>query len=231
MDRGKQVGRDTATSDESKPGRSLNEQPEQGEGEVQLLLDRWQATADHSWFELLLRAVTPPVREVARRVLCRHGVRDPGAVDDAMSLVFNHLRRLAAAAGPERRVAPFEPQRSSLPGDGDAGVAYVVWLTRERALDVARRQQRHSRRCRQLDDAAAANLQACPASGAEDVEQTTLLRAAMARLPPRDRLVCELLLAGRSQAVIAGLLGLCEGTVSRIRQRVIRTLRDEIEPS
>jgi hypothetical protein len=28
-------------------------------------------------------------------MLVRHGIRDPGAVEDTMSLVFDHLRRLS----------------------------------------------------------------------------------------------------------------------------------------
>ena len=73
-------------------------------------------------------------------MLVRHGIRDPGAVDDTMSLVFDHLRRL----------------------------------------------------------------------------------------PRRERLVCDLLLDGRSQAEIAGRLGRCAGTMPRIRQRALKVLRDVI---
>ena len=44
-------------------------------------------------------------------------------------------------------------------------------------------------------------------------------------LPPRERLVMELVLEGKNQAVIAHVLDVCEGTVSRIRMRAIATLR------
>ena len=48
-------------------------------------------------------------------------------------------------------------------------------------------------------------------------------------LDGRSRLVVELLLAGENQAAIARRMGLCEGTVSRIRARAISTLRAAIE--
>ena len=51
------------------------------------------------------------------------------------------------------------------------------------------------------------------------------VRAAATRLEPRQRLLVELLLEGKSQAVIAHVLGVCEGTVSRIRARALERLR------
>ena len=59
-------------------------------------------------------------------------------------------------------------------------------------------------------------------------EREALLHDAIGRLEPRDRLVCELLLDGHSQAAIAARLGLSAGTVSRIRHRAIKTLRDDV---
>ena len=168
----------------------------------------------------------------ARRVLWRHGIRDPAAVDDALSLVLDHLRRLATHGQDEPPVAPFDPHRAT-PGRGDAGAAYIAWLARDRAIDIARRRRRQDRLGRPLGDDTATRLVTQlvthPAPIAEEEDRPALVRAAIARLAPQDRLVCELLLAGRSQATIAGLLGVCAGTVSRIRCRAIAALRDAID--
>ena len=47
----------------------------------------------------------------------------------------------------------------------------------------------------------------------------------MALLEPRLRTVVELLLEGKSQVVIAHVLVVCEGTVSRLRTRAIAELK------
>ena len=52
------------------------------------------------------------------------------------------------------------------------------------------------------------------------------LHDAIPHLPNRERLVMELLLEGKTQATIAHVLDVCEGTVSRLRMRAIATLRD-----
>lgn len=226
-------GRNTAAA--TTASQPLHTEAAGAAGTVQHLLDRWQSTADEAWLERLLEIVTPVVHEIARRILVRHGVRDPGAEDDAVSLVFDHLRRLPHSLArdggpdPERRVAPFEPQHGRRLSAGDAGLAYVAWLSRERALDILRRQRRLNRRCQLLDDASERHPIPAAATGADDGDRSALLHAAIARLPPRERLICDLLLGGRSQAEIASLLGLCGGTVSRIRQRMIAALRDAID--
>ena len=115
----------------------------------------------------------------------------------------------------------------------DSGEAYVVWLTRERAADVARsrRRQRHAAIFfSQLDKPAARCLRRCAAAAddaaaAGQADLCGRLRDAISRLPPRERTVIELLLEGKTQTVIAHLLDVCEGTVSRIRSRALDTLR------
>jgi RNA polymerase sigma factor (sigma-70 family) len=52
------------------------------------------------------------------------------------------------------------------------------------------------------------------------------LHDAIPHLPPRERLVMELLLEGTNQATVAHMLDVCEGTVSRLRTRAVATLRD-----
>jgi RNA polymerase sigma factor (sigma-70 family) len=72
-------------------------------------------------------------------------------------------------------------------------------------------------------------LQDYEATGEDVAAQTDLcvrLRDIIPRLPPRERTVIELLLEGKSQAVIAHMLEVCEGTVSRLRGRATAALRN-----
>ena len=71
---------------------------------------------------------------------------------------------------------------------------------------------------------------AAPATGTADAsdpccEAAHRLNEVIARLVPRQRAVIELLREGKSQVVIAHALGVCEGTVSRLRQRAIGELK------
>jgi DNA-directed RNA polymerase specialized sigma24 family protein len=50
------------------------------------------------------------------------------------------------------------------------------------------------------------------------------------RLEPHDRLLMELCLEGKTLAVIAHVLGCCEGTVCRRRQRIEQWLREAATP-
>lgn len=190
---------------------------------VAVLLMTWQTERHDDDFERLVGAVVPQVTGVARGVLRRCGVHDPAALDDALSLVLDHLRRLAGPAAGERSVAPFVPA-------DDApwrGAAFLRRLAADRARDVARARRRRARRCRcvprveTVADVAAGDGAA--ARGAE--EARAQVTAALELLPRRDRAVVTLLLEGRNQAAIAQALGVCEGTVSRIRGRAIVRLR------
>ena len=51
------------------------------------------------------------------------------------------------------------------------------------------------------------------------------LHEAIKKLEPRLRTVIDMLLDGKSQAVIAHVLNICEGTVSRLRCRAIEELQ------
>lgn len=198
-----------------------------------LLLD-WQTTAEPGCLDRLIAAIQPLVERLAAATLHRHGIRDAFAIDEAVSLVLDHLRRLPGSPTGERLVKPFNP------GAGgpcmcsliDAGRSYVAWLARERAADVARARRRRARTTRvfsQLDKPAAARLRQCAAEDADTSEQASRcdrLREAIAQLPPRERTVIELLLEGKNQAVIAHALDVCEGTVSRIRARALAALRN-----
>jgi RNA polymerase sigma factor (sigma-70 family) len=109
-------------------------------------------------------------------------------------------------------------------------------LAQDRALDVARahrRRARHVSTFSQLDETAVSRLEdgyvdaSMGAHAGDDASRR--LRSVLARLPARDRRVIGLLLEGKNQAVIAHVLGVCEGTVSRIRRRAIDRLRALLE--
>lgn len=206
-----------------------------------LLLD-WQATADQSHLEPLVAAIRPLAERMATATLHRHGIRDSYAVDEVVSLVLDHLRRLPGAPTDERPVASFAPRRIARCNGSliDLGQAFLVWLTRERAADVARsrrRQARHTTVFSELEKPVRHRLQDSADPGdaaATDIaayaDLCVRLRDVIPRLPPRERTVIELLLEGKSQTVIAHVLGVCEGTVSRLRGRatiVLRTLLAE----
>ena len=201
---------------------------------VSLLFLRWQETGRESEFEAIVAEVRPQVEQVAERVLHRQGLRDPAAVDDTVSLVLDHLRRLAAGEGMDRPVAKFAPT----PGAGrhalrDPGRAFVACLAKHRARDVvrARRRQRSVPFSQLGAEATRAFEQRLVASdtAAEGPSLIDRVRAAAERLEPRQRLLVELLLEGKSQAVVAHMLGVCEGTVSRLRIRAIAALQSLVE--
>lgn len=194
-------------------------------------LQAWQETGDVAWLEHVIAETLPRLERAARGVLQRLQIDDWSAVDDAVSLVLDHLRRLPATAPGERSVARFEHRRDAGGSVGDPGLAYLVWLAHERAYDVARQRKRQTKRLqryatvhtvRHIDDTDFASL-----SDARETDCATAarLQTAIVLLEPRSRTVIQLLLDGKSQAVIAHVLGVCEGTVSRLRTRAIAELR------
>jgi len=203
------------------------------------LLD-WQTTGDPDCLALLVKTTFSLAEQTAQSALRRLGIDDPSAVDETTSLLLDHLRRLPNSSTDERTVARFVPRREERCGSGliDSGVAYIVWLTKERAADVARARRRRSRHTTVfslLDTRMMSCLQECEVSrdASSDEMQSQAdrclrLHDAIPHLPPRERLVMELLLEGKNQATIAHVLDVCEGTVSRIRMRAIATLRDRL---
>lgn len=199
-------------------------------GALETLLLEWQATGAPQRLEDLVAVVRPLAETVAGETLRRHGIRDWFAVEEAVSLVLDHVRRLSGATPGDGRVARFEPRRGAV-GD-DPGRRYITCLARDRGRDVARSRRRLSRRARafsQLDASDCVRLhdhRSASDSEAEPIDATlTALRVSLTALPSRERLLVELLLEGKSQAVIAHTLGVCEGTISRLRIRTIKTLR------
>ena len=195
----------------------------------------WQATADPLALERLVRSALPLIERMAQALLRSHGIVDPSAVDEAVSLVLDHLRRLPGAVVEDRLVARFDPRVSAAaaPHGSDAGRAYLLWLSRERARDVARarrRQCRHAVPFSLLDRPTIHRVHDVAERGRDDDPEPASdlhdrLLGAIGRLPERERAVVELLLAGHTQAVIARTLSICEGTVSRLRTRAVDTLR------
>jgi RNA polymerase sigma factor (sigma-70 family) len=200
------------------------------------LLCEWQATGSHAALEDLIRSAEPIVAVVIGRVLSQRGIRDPAARDDALALVFNHLRRLPGSASGEPAVATFDPGRGTA---ADHGRTFLQRLAHDRAIDIARRCRRQSRRestFSALDDVVASRLPERAGTAADseagdepDDQQDQMFHQAVAGLDPRERELVRLLIEGKSQAVIAHVLGVCEGTISRLRCRVIAKLQTAIQ--
>lgn len=186
----------------------------------------WQDTGEERSLEFLVATTCAELRHLAAVSLRRQGVADPSAIDDTLSLVFDHLRRLRGTAPGERAVARFDAVRTSGTRSGDGGKAYLAWLVRERALDVARQRRRLARHVLPLSTETIQNRPSTDTldSGEEASERCIRIRTAVTRLEPRLRTVVQLLLEGKSQAVIAHVLGVCEGTVSRARRRAVADL-------
>ena len=64
---------------------------------------------------------------------------------------------------------------------------------------------------------------------AELLDLSRQLLDAVAQLEPPLRQLVELLLEGKSQATIAHVLNVCEGTVSRMRKRAVDRLRELLD--
>jgi RNA polymerase sigma factor (sigma-70 family) len=192
------------------------------------LLERWQASGDPAQLEAVVVAVRQVVELVAGRTLAECHVADRSAIDDVVSLVLDHLRRLPRGSAGERRVALFRSDDATV----GRGLAYIRLLARNRARDVARahhRRDRHARVFSMLDGTGwqAVSAGEAAARAANDLHEQLL--DAVARLEPPLRKVVELLLDGKSQATIAHVLDVCEGTVSRMRKRAVNRLRELLD--
>jgi RNA polymerase sigma factor (sigma-70 family) len=196
-----------------------------GQAAVAAALIAWQETGDDRWLEFLVATTIAELEHVAAASLRKHGINDRSAVDEA--LVFDHLRRLPGTAPGEHPVARFDAARPHGTTHGDPGRAYLAWLVRERSLDVARQRRRLAKRWLSLSDHAVSRLGCFDShDGCEDGhERQARFDTALQRLDPRLRTVVQMLLAGKSQAVIAHVLDVCEGTVSRMRTRAIVELK------
>jgi RNA polymerase sigma factor (sigma-70 family) len=206
---------------------------------IESLLLEWQSSGDEQCLEDLVRMITPLLERVAARTLQRLGIRDRSAIDDTTALVFDHLRRLPRQALGERHVTPFagdQPRYRREPGD--SGAAYLHRLTHDRAIDVVRARRRRARHATPLsefgDTAHFSVYRWTEVDTANDMAAADAdcasLHQELERLEPRLRTVIAMLLEGKSQVTIAHALGVCEGTVSRLRVRAIDELRRAMAP-
>lgn len=203
------------------------------------LLVAWQSSGDHVQLAVLLSAARPLIERTVWRTLRRHHVCDPAAIDDSVSRVFDHLRRLPGGTQGESLVANFVPRMTATQDNDADGHGYVVWLARARAVDVVRARRRRIHCFRLFSELPQARLSDATGRAATPVMDDESgaagappgaaagqrLHAVLPRLEPRQRSVVERLLAGESQAAIARVLGVCEGTVSRLRSKAIVSLR------
>jgi hypothetical protein len=111
------------------------------------LLD-WQATGEEACLERLWGIVSPIAHRMITATLHRLGIHDPSAVDETISLLLDHLRRLSESSTGDRAVARFAPRTDSRGNKhlADSGLAFIVWLSRERAAHVARALRRRNRK-------------------------------------------------------------------------------------
>lgn len=192
---------------------------------IGLLLAAWQASGDPARLDLVVAAVRQVIEAVATRTLARCHVADRSAVDDVVSLVLDHLRRLPCGDDDERAVAAFRGDESA----GGRGLAYIRLLSRNRAIDVVRSRRRHERHGPVFSALDGDGRRAVAAEAAAEGDATADIHErlfdAVTRLEPPLREVVQLLLDGKSQTVIAHMLDVCDGTVSRLRRRALDRLR------
>lgn len=205
---------------------SASESRCRGEG-LGALLERWQSDRDADAIAMLVHRVHVPLRRIVAHTLRRQGILDPGACDDAMSLVFERLCRLDAVVGGMPSVR-FDVARG--PPGADAGWCYLLCLARSQARDVARALRRRERLASRFATSAANPRDAIHDEKAMDATDVARLHTAVAALDERSRELVSLLLDGKSQVVIAHVLGVCEGTVSRMRTQVIARLQAALAP-
>lgn len=205
-----------------------------GSPTIESLLLEWQSTGDEPCLEDLVHMIMPLLERVAARTLRRLGIHDRSAIDDTTSLVFDHLRRLPRQARGDRPVMPFVAERARCHCERrDSGAAYLHRLTHDRAIDVVRARRRRARRATpisELGDTAHISVyrwtkvETADDMAAADADSASLHHE-LDRLEPRLRAVITMLLDGKSQVTIAQALGVCEGTVSRLRVRATNELR------
>jgi len=122
-------------------------------------------------------------------------------------------------------------------GSYDAGrgapLAWILTLTRSRAIDRLRALGGHRRVTGPLETARAVpSGQAGPEEGSEDAQRRRIVQAALARLAPNQRQAIELaFFSGLSHSEIAEELGEPLGTVkTRVRLGMLR-LRELVGPA
>jgi RNA polymerase sigma-70 factor (ECF subfamily) len=156
------------------------------------------------WFEALYRASAADVHAYVASLLS-----DRGAAEDVVALAFERAFR-------RRRL--FNPRRGS-------PRAWLFGIARNAALDELRRRKRTAA----LPDAAAASDESA-GEDAEALAQRVAVRAALARLAPRDR---ELILlkfhAQLTNAELGRVLGTSETNAGTRLHRALGRLRETFD--
>jgi len=210
------------------------------------LLLAWQSSGSSEDLTKLVAFVRPLIEKRAAAILRRFGIRSPAAVDDVVSLVLDHLRRLHSSDGTASAVAPFKAAAAPIASE-QAGHRYVMWLTKSRARDVVRSERRRYRKAPSFTDVfsprrAADGRSSIPRLLAvghavdddPDADRTAAKSSVMGcigSLPDEQRRIVEMLLAGTPQKTIARALGISEGTISRRKARAFATLRHHLRES
>ncbi|MGV6873465.1 RNA polymerase sigma factor [Pseudochelatococcus sp. B33] len=160
--------------------------------------------------------------------------------DDLMSVYVRHWKKLRGLL--QKRVGSDELAEdalqetwlrlASMKGDTAAihdRQAFILRVAGNIAIDLARREKRHSARC--VSDEALLNAVAdsypSPETFAIDRDQLRFLALALAQLPPKPRVTlllnrCE----GLSHREIGQKLGVSEGMVARYMAQALRHCRD-----
>jgi RNA polymerase sigma factor (sigma-70 family) len=200
------------------------------EQELTRVLLVWQEQSDEPSLKAVIDARLRMIEKVAAGTLVHHHIHDSGAIDEVVSRVLEHLRRLPRDNPGDVRVSQFTP-RDQNPAAADM---YLRWLTKRRAVDVAtelRRRWRHIKSFTGLtiDDLASdlpeRVLSLTATQPAHSEAQVRILHAAIAQLNLRQRQLVQFILDGRPQVAIACELGVSEAWVSRAKQRIISKLR------
>ena len=140
-------------------------------------------------------------------------LRDPAEAEDLTQEVFVGLTEHT-----------FDPERGTL-------VAYLISLTRSRAIDRLRRGGRHLRLLRQWHESTPEPVTAPNPHQATSAKQLShRVRAALAELSDREREVLELsYYRGLTQAEIAEQLGAPLGSVKSWARRALLSLKDNLQ--
>lgn len=195
------------------------------EDSLSATLLRWQSASPEVSFEAISGQAAIIAGHVAESFLRKQGIRDPFAKDEAVSLVLTHLWRLRDKRG---TVTPFRISR-----EDNSAEAYIRWLTIRRSMDVSRRLRRRSAKevpLTEAEDMSVAGSQT-EEEGLARHELLERFHALVRLLDRRSQGVMRRLLDGASQKEIAYEMGVCEGTVSRIRAKAVSQLYRFANPS
>ena len=138
-------------------------------------------------------------------------LRDRGAAEEVTALAFERAYR---------RRRSFNPKRGSRR-------AWLFGIARNAALDELRRRSRQAELAAEPEDERATGA-------AEDAAEASLrrstVRAAIARLAPREReLIALKYFAGLANSEIAAVVGISESNAGTRLHRVIEKLREECD--